>query len=209
MTVTAIIRQKQHLADVRFDDGTQVLLDVDILADSDLGMGSEIDPEALSALRFSSDETRAKSYAMWCLDRMDYTEKKLYEKLTAKGYDKKACAAVMARLCELGLVDDDRYARRFAEALMEKNISKREAIQKMMNRGIPYDLCKEVLAEFEPDEEAQIRAVIEKKYTEKLERENGYQLVFAALARKGFSYSAIKAALKKYNEDLEFSEESE
>ena len=33
------------------------------------------------------------------------------------------------------------------------------------------------------------------------------QRVYAALVRKGFSFSAVRNALKKYSEELEYSEE--
>ena len=46
---------------------------------------------------------------------MDYTEKALYEKLIRAGFGKAASAAVIARLLELGIIDDRRYAERMAE----------------------------------------------------------------------------------------------
>ncbi len=43
--------------------------------------------------------------------------------------------------------------------------------------------------------------LITKKYASKLEQENGREKVIAALQRKGFSYSDIKSAFYRLEED--------
>ena len=90
---------------------------------------------------------------------------------------------------------------------LNANISPRETVRKLYEKGISYDMAKEIVSETETDEEAQIRALIEKKYARKLELENGAEKVYAALIRKGFSFSAVRNVLKKYSEELEYSEE--
>lgn len=196
MIITDIKPDKKHLTKVFFGESFE-LLDDDVC--SVLKVGMDVDIEEL---KYSSDLKRARSRALWLLDRMDYTEKKLFEKLVNAGFSKKASAETLARLCELGLVDDRRYAERFAERCVEGNISKREAIAKMLNRGIPYDLAKQVLENTEADEEGQIRNLLEGKYAYKLSLEKGSEKVYAALVRKGFSYSSIRAVMKDYIEEI-------
>ena len=207
MKVTALQKEKKHLMRITFEDGCELLLDIDICAENAICEGLEIGEEDIKRLSFESDYHRAKSRALWYLDRMDHTEKALYSKLLRAGFEKKASAAVIARLTELGVIDDRRFAERFAERCCENNISKREALHKMLEKGVSYDMAKQVLEEQECDEGAQLNALIEKKYAYKLSQPNGIQKVYAALVRKGFSYAAVRAALKKYNDELEFSEE--
>lgn len=207
MIVNNIQRDKKHLTKVTFDNGKEILLDNDILGENGIKTGTFLTEEEVEELRFSSDYTRAKNRALWYLDRMDYTEKALYEKLVKAGFGKKASAAVIARFCELGVIDDRRYAERLAARFSENNVSKREAMQKMALKGLSYDLIKQVLSEQETDEETQITNLLEGKYAYKLTLENGTEKVYAALIRKGFSYSAVKTAMKKYIEQLEFCEE--
>ena len=80
-------------------------------------------------------------------------------------------------------------------------------INKLYLKGVPLTLAKEILSECEVDEESQIKALIERKYAYKLQDKSNYNKVYAALVRKGFSFSAIKSALKEYIKDIEFSEE--
>ena len=207
MIVNKIQRDKKHLTKVTFDNGKEIFIDNDVLAENGLTSGDFLTEEEVEEMRFSSDYTRAKSRALWYLDRMDYTEKVLYEKLVKAGFGKKASAAVIARFCELGVIDDRRYAERLAARFSENNVSKREAMQKMALKGLSYDLIKQVLSEQETDEETQIANLLESKYAYKLTLENGTEKVYAALIRKGFSYGAVKTAMKKYIEQLEFCEE--
>ncbi len=207
MIINSIVKDKKHLNKITLLGGEELFIDIDVCSDRCLKAGMEIDSSLLEEIKHESEYKRAKSRALWYLDRMDNTEKALYEKLLRAGFDKRISAEVIAWCVEFGLVDDRRYAERFAERCCENNISKREAIHKMLQKGIEYSLAKEVLSEIECDEAEQLAELIEKKYARKLEGENGTQKVFQSLVRKGFSFSAVKQALKKYNEELEFSEE--
>ena len=203
MQIVNLQKDKLHLTKLSLSDGRQVLVDNDLVFQRSLKAGLEIDDKYLEELLFSSDYVRAKSRAVWYLDRSAHTEKGLYDKLVRAGFAKEACAKVIARFIEVGLLDDMRYAEILAERLIETNVSKREALQKMLSKGLPYDLAKAVLEETEADENTQIRNLIEKKYRNKLLAENGAKKVFDALARKGFSFGAIREALKSYIEELE------
>ena len=91
--------------------------------------------------------------------------------------------------------------------MSEANISKREAYAKLYQKGIPTDIIKFVLEETEFDEVSQVEAVIQKKYRTKMSDRNSIQKVYAALIRKGFSYSAVRGAIKKYTQEIELCEE--
>lgn len=203
MQIVNLKKDKLHLTKLSLSDGRQVLVDNDLVFERSLKAGLEIDDKYLEELLFSSDYVRAKSRAVWYLDRSAHTEKGLYDKLVRAGFAKEACAKVIARFIEVGLLDDRRYAEILAERLIATNVSKREALQKMLSKGLPYDLAKAVLEETEADENTQIRNLIEKKYRNKLLAENGAKKVFDALARKGFSFGAIREALKSYIEESE------
>ena len=201
MVITEIKKDKLHLMRLFLSDGNEVLIDKDVCNEKCLKKGMELD--GLEEIIFESDYRRAKSRAIWYLDRMDHTEKALYDKLLRAGFKPKPCAKVIARLKEVGLLDDNRYAENYANWFTESNVSKREALQKLLLKGVPYDLAKSVLEETETDELSQIKNVIEKKYKNKLLSENGVQKVYAALVRKGFSYGAVKTALNDFIEESE------
>ena len=200
MQILKLQRDKLHLTKIFLSNGEEVLLDNDVCLSNCLKCGDGITEEKLNELVFESQYQRAKSRAVWYLDRKDRTSKDLYNKLCLAGFDKKASAKVIARLSEVGLIDDRRFAENYANRLMECNVSKREALQKMLQKGVPYDMAKEVLSESEADENEQITALLEKKYRTRLMSDGGAEKVYAALIRKGFSYDAVKVALKNFIE---------
>lgn len=203
MFITDIKKDKLHLKKITLSDSSEVLIDNEVCYEKCLKVGLEIEDEDLKDLIFESNYRRAKSRAIWYLDRSDHTEKALYEKLLRGGFPQRESAKVIARLKDVGLLDDRRYAENYANRLIDNNVSKREALQKMLLKGVPYDMAKSVLQETETDELLQIKNIIEKKYRAKLTLENGVQKVYAALVRKGFSYDAVKTALKTYIEESE------
>ena len=207
MIIVSCEKQKKHLTRLVFADGGEILLDSGECENHALRAGNEITEEKLNKLKYESEYERAKERALWYLDRADRTEKALYQKLVTAGFDKRACAEVLSRLKELGLVDDRRFAENFAGRCRESCVSQREAVSKMLAKGVPYETAKAAADNSDTDEEEQLRRLIEKKYARKLNEENGTQKVYAALIRKGFSFSAVRSVLKKYSEELEYCEE--
>ena len=207
MKIVEIKKDKKHTVRVVFDNSKHFNFDLDYWNSICLHEEDYISEQDLKYRLAESDYIRAKTRGMWFLDRADYSEKKLYEKIVAGGISNTAAARAVARIKELGLIDDKKLASRLAEQMSEANISKREAYAKLYQKGIPTDIIKSVLEETEFDEVSQVEAVIQKKYRTKMSDRDGIQKVYAALIRKGFSYSAVRDAIKKYTQEIELCEE--
>ncbi len=207
MKIVEIKKDKKHTVRVALDTGRFFNFDLDYWHSICLHEGDSLTDEQLSNYLKESDYVRAKSRGLWFLDRADHSEKQLYQKITAGGISNTAAAKAVARLKELGLLDDTRLCTRLAERYAEQSISKREAFAKLMQKGIPTDIIKSVLEETTFDEASQIEAIIEKKYKNKLSDKGDLQKVYSALVRKGFSYGAVREAIKKHIQENEFYEE--
>ncbi len=205
MKIIAVQNRRKGLTALKLEDGSELVLDTEIVIMRDLKSGVNIDDPI--ALLYDSDYKRAKSRALWYLSRGDHSEKALYDKLVSGGFSEEASAAAVERMRELDLIDDERYARRLAEYMSASGISRREIYYKLTNKGIPSSVAKEVIEEDNSDESQKIKKLIETKYFKKLETGEGVQKVFAALQRKGFSFSDIKDAFKEYNEEINCNEE--
>lgn len=207
MEITAINKRRSHLYEIELLGADPVPLDIKTVTDNGLYVGQKISEQRLSQLQKESDYTRAMSRAVWYIERGDLSEKALCDKLKKAGFTAEAIEKTAARMIELGLINDTSLAERMATRLLESNVSLRQALFKMTAKGIPRDIAKEALEGVECDVEGQIRAVIEKKYKNKLSDHDNTQKVFAALQRLGFGYSDIRSVLKQYSEELEYSEE--
>ena len=202
MIITDIIKEKKQLCRIKLDCGREELIDAETLTLNCLHKEDSITEERLLELIAESNYNRAKNRALWYLDSRAFTEKGLYNKLLEKGFEKTASAKVVARLIEVGLLNDRAYAENFLERCICSNISKRETYRKMLEKGIKKELIEELLDSTEVDERVQIREILNKKYRLKLENEDNVKKVYAALARKGFSFGAIRDELKAYSDEL-------
>lgn len=155
-------------------------------------------PRPWEALKEQSDTRKAKDKALGYLSLRDHASGELYDKLCRK-FDARSAAAAVAEMQRLGLINDENFARHRAKYLAEQNRSPREIRRRLAEKGIDRDAVDTALAELAPDETQACRALIEKNYGRRL-REGGRDKVIAALARRGFSYGAIRAALEQCGE---------
>lgn len=207
MKIVEIKKDKKHTVKVSFECGKAFNFDLHYWSSICLRENDQIDDETLNFHLKESDYIRAKARGLWFLDRADYSEKTLYEKIVAGGISHTAAARAVARIKELGLIDDQRLAARLAAQMSDANISKREVYAKLFAKGIPKEIIKSVLEETDFDETSQIEAVIDKKYRAKMDTKENIQKVYAALIRKGFSYSAVSDVIRKYTKEIENNEE--
>ena len=188
----------------RLDSAGLLLLDRGTAEEAGLAPGTELTEEALLTLIERSDFARAKSRALWLLSGRDYATAELSQKL-APDFGRAAACAAARRMEELGLINDEAYAARLAEQLLfVKKVSARDAIYQMTARGLPRETVEQAVETLSPDPAEQLRELIEQKYRRSLSDEKGVRRVTAALARRGFSYGDIRAALRPYlSEEME------
>lgn len=201
MKITELKPVKKSLSLVYIDGEYAMKLDTVTLAENGIRVGSELDDDELHQLIEKSDYKRAKERALWLLSGRDYSKKQLMDKIK-KDSSQDAAEEVCERMEELGLVNDENYARRLAHDLIYlKKLSVKGARYKLIEKGIDRDLCDEILDEFEVDEVEQIVEIIERKYADKLDDEKGRRRAVAALQRMGYGWSDIKSALSEFEEN--------
>jgi regulatory protein len=200
MTITAIEPRRKGLCALYIDGEPAMKLDAEVLLSMRFDVGREISDEELHACVIASENKRCKDKAMWLISYRDHSRRELIDKLR-RDYSNEAAEAAVSRCEELGLVDDGRFARRYAADLANlRRLSERGIRQKLREKGIDRDLIDEVVDELVIDEGDQIRTIIEKKYARSLSDEKGRRRAVSGLTRMGFAYSDIRAALAEYTE---------
>ena len=198
--LTRITETKRGRYALFLDDAFAFSLDEDTFAAAGLHAGDELTEPAVAELRRKSDARRALDKAMDLLALRDHAAGELYAKLCRR-FDPHTAAAAVARVGELGLLNDAGFARRRAAELLRKRKSRREILQDLAAKGIDRETAADALAalmpadgEKDPDL-ASARALVERQYARKL-AEGKTQQVMAALARRGFSHAVIRAAVQ-------------
>ena len=202
--LTQISETKKGRYALFFDGEFAFSLDAGTFADADLHQDDELEPWQIEELRKKSDTRRALDKAMDLLALRDHAAGELYDKLCRK-FDPHSAAAAVARAGELGLLNDESFARRRAAELLRKRKSRREILMDLNAKGIDRDTAAAVVEDLSTDEEedpdlASARALVERQYASKLAQGKEPQ-VAAALARRGFSHSVIRTVLREAGDE--------
>lgn len=183
--------KKIHLL---LDDEYQITTDIDFWAEHYFKDGTEITQEEWESLTDSIYYKKAVDKCYDLLSRRDHSVKELKIKLL-RTIDEKNADKAIEKMLELGYLDDEKYARNLVKYLAQtRNMSKNHIKQEMFKRGIPNEIINSVMQDYEFDNVSCVVDLILTKYRNKLNNEDGNKKVIASLMRKGFSYSDIKNA---------------
>ena len=78
----------------------------------------------------------------------------------------------------------------------------RKARYEMLHRGLDENLVEDALAEYDEDDiDEEITELIERKYYAKIQDYDDRRRTVAALARRGYDYTAVKRCIETILED--------
>ena len=134
----------------------------------------------------------------------------LGQKLSQRGCAADVAAAVLDRMTEVGLVDDEAYAQMFVRSQQAgRGLAKGALARELRTKGIEDDLAQRALASIpEADERDRARTLVDKKLRAMhgLGIEVQTRRLAGMLARKGYSpsmtYAVIREAIAEAPEHL-------
>lgn len=164
----------------------------------------EINENELTELLDAVSFRRAYNKGLDLLSRRPHGKKELIKKLCEKGHEKVSAEKACDRLLELGLLNDDDFARILANELYErKGYGIKRIKQELIFRGVDREIVENAIESLDIDTQTRIILVIRKKYLNKINDEKGRKRAIDGLMRLGYSYSDIKSALNSISEFCE------
>ncbi|WP_312643557.1 RecX family transcriptional regulator [Hydrogenoanaerobacterium sp.] len=200
MLITAIEKRKGTRCAVYVDGEYAMMLDAEIIFNVGLKAGKAIDRNALLELQKQSDLRRTRERALYLLGYKSHTKKELTDKLT-KTSDADTAAEVTGRMEELGLVNDEDYAERYARQLANsKGYGMSRIRQELYKKGVDKELIEDTLEQLAQtvDVDEKITAIIERKYARYLGDKKGVDKTINALIRLGYRYDDIRRVLNTF-----------
>ena len=113
MLITAIEPRRKGLSALFIDGEFAMNLDTQALLENRFDVGRDISDEDLKEMIELSNERRAKEKALWLISYRSHSKKELKDKIR-RTCDDSAAEKAVERMEELGLVNDEEYARQFA-----------------------------------------------------------------------------------------------
>ncbi|MDR0591112.1 MAG: RecX family transcriptional regulator [Candidatus Nomurabacteria bacterium] len=213
MKITAITAQlrDQNRVNISIDGKYAFSLDIAQVGELGVKVGVDIDEAQRSKLeeasQFGKLYARTLEYALSRphsqREMCDYLRRKTLDKKykprgqselkTKPGVSQAVADAVLKRLLERGYVDDVKFARFWVEnRSLTRGASRRKLTVELIKKGISQDIINEALGDSGRDDAEELRKMISKKAS----KYDDEQKLMTYLARQGFSYDDIKAALK-------------
>ncbi|MBR3692819.1 MAG: RecX family transcriptional regulator [Clostridia bacterium] len=182
---------------LHLSDGSLLRLSPDAVVELGIAVGKELSEAELAALdaRRVSEQTRKSAVNIISVTSVSCAE--LRRRLLRKGYPESECDAAVEWLCDMGVVDDAAFAAGLAAKYAAAGVSLRAAGQKMREKGLPRETVEEALAEY-PEPDAAIDRAVEKALRGEIPTREQAAKLTASLARKGFRYEDIRAALRRH-----------
>ena len=176
--------------------------------------GSEVTPEQLEELLTESARRKMMNKALDLLSLRDYSRRELSDKLVTKAWEKKEqkdmdlgslkqqASDICDRLEELGLLNEERFARSYVDELIRrKHLSRSGLRTALIQKGVQRDIIETVLEEVDVDPVEQIRELLATKFKNRdLSDEKQKTRTVNALLRLGYRYNEIHAAMGEWME---------
>lgn len=196
-------QRKQGRWLVQLENGDLLRLGENEVVAFALYSGMELEEEQLEELRRAEQTARFKEYALNALSVRPLSCLELRQKLEEKGCPPGQALEIADRLTELGYLDDAAYAAALVKHYAAKGCGPYKLREELFRRGVPREYWEEALEGAE-DPAGAIDAFLERKLS-RIEQPDRKDLKRAAdaLARRGYSWSDINAALRRYGAQTE------
>ncbi len=184
------------------EDGSILRVGEGEVIDFALYAGKELTDELAQQLIESTRRTGLKEKTLELLSRKPMSRKELERKLTQWEAGEEESAAICDRMEELGFLNDASYAAQVVRHYSQKGCGEHKLRDELYRRGVPRDLWEDALAQAADHADA-IDAFVRKRLTGKTSDRKELKKVSDALARRGYGWEDISAALRRFGADAE------
>lgn len=199
MEITALEEYKGETWRLELDGSreTTYFINASVVDEFMLKKGQELSGDALARIQGADTLRKAKRRALYLLGSRQYCRGELLKKLR-QTYGEDIARSAVDYVTELGYVNDEEYAPKLAEYLIHtKRWGLRRTRYEMLRRGLDEELVDNALAEFSEEEiDEEITALLEKRYSAKIQDYDDRRRTIAAFARRGYDYRAVKRCIE-------------
>lgn len=204
-TITRLLAQKRDPQRVSvFLDGAFAFgLHVDIVVQHGLSKGQHLDVPKQQMLIEAEQARKARSVAMDYLGYRARSEHEVRQKLLCSGFTDEVADDVLARLRELGYLDDRAYARSYVTARFRtRGYGPRRLRSDLMRRGLARHVIDDVLAGLEEEEDLldAARQHARKRWPRLAREPDAYarrRKLTAYLLRRGFTHDTVRRVVEE------------
>ncbi|MCH8026093.1 MAG: RecX family transcriptional regulator [Chloroflexi bacterium] len=198
MIISSIEKRRGRRVDVYVDGRLALTLAGDFATERGLRPGATITPDQLSELADEGARRGALEAGLRLLSYRLRSEEELRRRLTGKKFKRNAIDSALARLRELGYLDDEAFARYWAETRQaQRPRSRRLLASELRSRGIDKETAEQATADVSDVDAAylaasgKLRALRGQQYQAFRERLGRF------LTSRGFGYDIARQVIER------------
>lgn len=200
MAIVTGISESHGIVRVQIDGRTTLNIRLSTFKKLPVSEGEAIDPEEYSDRVAAAQAKAAYESAIGMIARSNKTEAAIMTALLRKGYVEAAARSATDRLIEQKLLDDRSLAERYVELASTKPIGRYALKQKLRMKGVSDEDAEDALQMLDDEQQSQAALEMARKLSRRYEAEEpraARAKLSQALARRGFSWSAVSQAVDR------------
>jgi len=150
--------------------------------------------------------TTVKDRALRLLSVRSRSRHELRARLIRAGYEPEEIDAALADLEDVGLVDDERFAREVAEHQRRRGMGRRAGLAALRGKGVDRDLAERTVDEVQPEDDADIAFELASARLERLRSLSPdvvHRRLLGYLIRRGYEPVIARSAVRRAIAEME------
>ncbi len=157
--------------------------------------GQELSAEEVKKYKKISAQDKVYGLVLQLVARRPRSEKELRDYLRRKGQDEETIQSILNKLIDIGLLNDEAFARSWVESRrLLKPVSRRRLTQELRQKGIRSDIIETVMGDDQTTDSQTLLDLIERKRKQTKYHDDTKLMQY--LSRQGYGYNDIKSALR-------------
>ena len=202
--VTGVAERRDSKVRIFVDGEFWAELDSGVAVERGLFEGAVLSQARLVEARVAGEKPLAMNRALSILGYRARAKGELRERLERAGYAGETVAVVVARLEELGYLDDEEFARSLAREEAHKKYGPRRILGDLRRAGVDEEVAREAVdEEFAERSEYQTALAIARRRYNKEEEGSDTQArrVYGFLMRRGYSADVCAEVARGYRQE--------
>lgn len=196
MVTVLAVKAKKDGVRIYLSDGEKITMSPESYTDFHLYENKELSAEEQKKIQSYVDQDEAYRRALRYLGRELYSSMELWRKLVAKGYEEQTVNAVIRRLKEAKLLDDEHFAKVFAEDIAQlRGIGRNRILYELRIKGVDDRILSSLAFSEEVERKNAVRVgeVLNRRYI-KTPHNKRLRKINHALIERGFDESIAHEA---------------
>ena len=198
MIISALKQTSPENITVIFEDGSEVRSTLGVISELRLYAGRDVDENLMEQLCSLSVRYLSLGKAIEVVSRRQMSGKELHDKLLLKGMDDNTADFCVAKLTDLGFINEEEYALAIVRHYSAKGYGAARIRSELIRRGINRELQESAIEQI-PESSEKIDNYIASHLKDSSDNKE-IKKITDALFRRGFSWEEISKAIRRYNE---------